>query len=373
MKNNKPLPAEFITAPAVFAVGNCYQIMVPVSCELLFGAEIGGKKYYDHSNGIIRSDTRIHRVSVPMEALDKTGEYTLFFNKVIKRKPYYTETEDEVRLTYKFFPVRSEGRINIYHLSDTHGSFSLPAETGSFFGDGIDLLILNGDILDHSGEIENFLLTFKLCEAITCGEHPCVFSRGNHDLRGFYAERLADYCPNDNGKSYYTFRLGKIWGIVMDCGEDKVDSHEEYGKTVACSQFRREETGFLKSVTEKGEYLSDGIEYRFVIVHNPFTYTLEPPFDIEQELFTEWADILKNGIKPNAIISGHLHETCVSEIGGRLDSKGQPCPVIIGSRNVGKENGEAGFIGCAIMLEDGKITVAFTDSKHNITEKTDLP
>lgn len=365
--NNGNEACGLLTTPAVFAVENTYQIMAPVKGEMLFWVEIGNEKYYDHSNGIIRSNTDMHRVSVPMDLLDNAREYTVCIKRIIERKPYFPETEETERFTYKFCPVRENGCINIYHLADTHGEFSLSSEAGKFFGDDIDLLILNGDILNHSGNIENFELTFKLCESITHGEHPCVFSRGNHDLRGFYAEKLAEYTPTHNGKSYYTFRLGRIWGVVLDCGEDKVDSHEEYGGTVCCSQFRREETAFLTSVAEKGDYLDSGIEYRLVIVHNPFTYTIEPPFDIEQDLFGNWADILKNSIKPDCIISGHLHDTVVSEIGGKLDSKGQPCPVIVGSDAIEDKNGnKTDFIGCAIKLDAEKISVSFTDSKHNI-------
>lgn len=365
--SNDNKACALLTAPAVFAVENTYQIMAPVSGEMLFWVEIGDEKYYDHSNGIIRSDTDMHRVSVPMDLLDRAGEYSVCIKRIIDRKPYFPETEETERFTYKFRPVRSEGRINIYHLADTHGEFAHSSRTGSFFGDDIDLLILNGDILDDSGEIENFELTFRLCEAITHGERPCVFSRGNHDLRGFYAEKLADYTPTQNGKSYYTFCLGKIWGIVFDCGEDKSDFHGEYGGAVCCSQFRREETQFLKAVAEKGDYLDSAIEYRLVVVHNPFTYTMEPPFDIEQDLFAEWTEILKDKIKPDCIISGHLHDTVVSEIGGKLDSKGQPCPVTVGSKPVYDKGGNlSDFIGCAITLDGGKISVSFTDSKHNV-------
>lgn len=90
---------EFKTCPAVFAVKNDYQIMVPVKSDLLFWVTVDGKNYYDHSNGIIRSSTRMHRVNVPMCALDKTGEYTVTYRKIIDRKPYFAETEEPVSAT----------------------------------------------------------------------------------------------------------------------------------------------------------------------------------------------------------------------------------------------------------------------------------
>jgi hypothetical protein len=349
--------------------------MVPVKSDVLFWVTVAGEDYFDHSNGIIRSSTRMHRVNVPMEALDQTGKYTINYRKIIERKPYFPTTEEPVSATYDFFPIIPGKPIHIYHLADTYGCFDLPAAAASYFGDEIDLLILNGDIPDHSGDIKHFDLIYELCSTITGGTKPCVFSRGNHDTRGFYAENIAEYTPTENGHSYFTFRLGPIWGIVMDCGEDKTDDHEEYGHTVCCHQFRLEETRYLENIIRhaKDEYLADGVKYRLVIVHNPFTYTIRPPFDIEQTLFKKWIDLLGDHVKPQAMISGHLHGTQVSHPGGALDSKGQTCPVVVGS-NILSENGvRCGYIGAALTLDGLNMKVEFTDHNQTVLEQDSFP
>lgn len=366
-----PLLSEFKTCPAVFAVKENYQIMVPTKSDVLFWVTVNGKNYFDHSNGIIRSATRMHRVNVPMSEIDAAGEYTVSYRKIIDRKPYFPETEPIESATYPFKPLAPEGKIRIYHLSDTHGTFDLPAQAGTYFGDDIDLLILNGDVPDHSGSVENFDLIFRLCEAVTGGSHPCIFSRGNHDTRGFYAENIAEYTPTENGHSYFTFRLGRLWGIVMDCGEDKTDDHAEYGHTVCCHEFREEETEYLKTIIKHAdeEYAASGVEYRVVIVHNPFSFTIQAPFDIEQPLFSEWLRLLAENVKPQAMISGHLHTTEISEIGGKLDSKGQICPVIVGSREiVNKDRKKVDFYGCAMTIDGGKMEVEFTNIRHEAVE-----
>ena len=363
---------ELKTAPAVFAIKDKYCIAVPVKNDVLFWVTVGDKKYYDHSNGIIRSAVGIHKVYVPMNELDSCGEYKVSYRKIIDRKPYFPELEDEVCLGYNFYPIKPEGSINIYHLADTHGCFEFPAKAAGFFGDDIDLLILNGDIPDHSGDVKNFDLIYELCSEITHGTKPCVFSRGNHDLRGTYAEKLADYTPANNGKSYYTFRLGRIWGILLDCGEDKNDDHEEYGGTVCCHAFRQEETEFLKDVVKNAEteYLADGIKYRLVISHVAFSHVLLPPFDIEQDTYKEWLDILKTHIKPNLMLCGHEHITKICDVGGEYDTLGQACPVIIGAVPH-RHGGDApfGFTGCALTLDGSKAVVRFTDDKKNIEEE----
>ena len=65
------------TSPAVFAVGNTYQIMVEVQQESLMSVKIADKVYYDESNGIMNSLSPLHSVSVPMEALDNAKAYTI--------------------------------------------------------------------------------------------------------------------------------------------------------------------------------------------------------------------------------------------------------------------------------------------------------
>ena len=82
------------TTPAVFAVGREYQIMVPVSENSLFWIETGGESFYDEQNGIMRSICSTHRVIVPMEVLDRAGEYTVCEREIIDRKPYFPETAE---------------------------------------------------------------------------------------------------------------------------------------------------------------------------------------------------------------------------------------------------------------------------------------
>lgn len=366
MKSVKILP-EMKTAPAVFAVKDKYQIAVPVKSDVLFWVTVGGEDYFDHSNGIIRSHVSLHKAEVPMEALNREGKYTVNYRKIVERKPYFSVTEETVSAEYEFFPVRADKPVHIYHLADTHGTFGLPASAASYFGDGIDLLILNGDIPDHSGDVKNFDLIYELCSAITGGMHPCVFSRGNHDTRGIYAENIADYTPTENGHSYYSFRLGPLWGIVLDCGEDKDDSHPEYGHTVCCHCFRREETEYLENIIKHAdeEYDGEGVVYKLVICHVPFTQTSNAPFDIERELFKKWADLLKEKVKPHLMLTGHNHKKCISHIGGKLDGKGQPCPVIVAAEAEFGENPR--YEGCAVTLDGKSAKIEFTDKDRNVS------
>lgn len=349
------------TAPAVFAVGNEYQIMVEVERESLMSVRVNDEIYYDESNGIMNSLSPIHRVSVPCEILNKAREYTVCIIPIIERKPYFTETEKQSEYTFKFNPV-PENNIRIYHLADAHNKISEPVNAAKCFGK-IDLLILNGDIINHSGEPERFSNIYEICAKITNGGIPVVFSRGNHDMRGNFAEKFADYTPSYNRKTYYTFKLGSIWGIVLDCGEDKIDSNAEYGFTVACHSFRKRQTEFIKKVIKnaENEYAQSDIKTKLVISHIPFTRKFEPPFDIEEDIYNEWSSLLKEYINPDLMLCGHTHKCVIDKIGGENDYHGQPCPVVVGS-----EPSEEKFIGCGFIINDEKIEVIFNDNHGKV-------
>ena len=351
--------------PAVFAVGEDYQIMVPVTSNSLFWIEIDGKSFYDEQNGIMRSLCLIHRVLVPMHILDMAKRYTVCEREIIDRKPYFPVTVDTVRTEFEFKPVPNDD-IRIYHVADTHNKVEEPVAASRLFGK-IDLLIMNGDIPEHSGQISNFYTIYSIAEKITHGKIPIVFARGNHDLRGYHAEEILQYTPNSNGNTYYTFKLGSVWGLVLDCGEDKDDTHAEYGLTVRCHIFRERQTEFIKYIIKNAgtEYNSKGIMHKIIISHNPFTYQLPEPFNIESEIYSEWARLIKENIKPELMICGHLHKLCISYKGDKMDNLGQPSTLIIGS-DVNNEY----HAGCGLTLKKGsKTEVTFCKSnglKENI-------
>lgn len=350
------------TAPAVFAVENTYQILVQIQAECLMWVQVGDTCYYDESNGILRSLSELHRVTVPMAELDAAGGYTVYVRPLVERKPYFTETAPVEEYPFSFRPVPAEG-IRAYHISDAHNMVAPPIQAARTFGE-IDLLILNGDVIDHSGDPSKFDNIYLICDALTHGEIPTVFSRGNHDMRGNFAEKFAEYTPNHLGNTYYTFRLGSLWGLLLDCGEDKDDASVEYGNTICCHAFRRRQTAFLKDLIRRAEetYAAPGITTRVVIAHNPFSNIFPAPFDIEQELYREWCTLLREHVKPQVMITGHKHTLEVWLPGCPEDKLGQPCPVVVGAR---PERGVY-FAGCGYVFGKDAVTVTFTDSEGTV-------
>lgn len=361
--------------PVVFSVSDTYHIMVPTVCETLMWVKVGNDMYFDESNGVMRSDVTVHRMIVPLSKLDEAKEYTIYCRKVIERKSYYSETSEIKEMRYDFFPVSGEN-IRAYHISDAHTLIDAPIKAASLFEERygkLSFLILNGDISSCSQSEKDFYNIYEIASKITHGNIPVVFSRGNHETRGVLAEKTVFYTPCNNGNTYYTVRLGNIWAIVLDCGEDKSDERIEYGNTICFHTFRKKVTEFIENTiaNAENEYDAEGVKYKLVIVHNPFTRKFMPPFNIEEELYSYWAKLLKENVKPHLMICGHKHEISLDMPGCENDVFGQPCPVVIASK---PDLENKCFAGAGFVFGSENIEIIFNNNerlieKHSIKMK----
>ena len=292
--------------PTVFCVGDTYQIIFLTEKPGMAWVEAGGEKYLDAQNGLLRWNDEMHRITVPREVIDRAGEYAVCYQEMADRKPYYPEHGDTVRRRYAFHPLREGQDIRICYLADTHGRVKEPVACAA--QREFDLLLMGGDIADHNSAKEDLWVLFKICSEAARGEKPVVFSRGNHDTRGRMAEYLPGMIGTDNGKTYFSFELPGVFGLVLDAGEDKRDFCREYGGTTCFERFRRQETKWLKQVYEEGKWKE--AELKIALCHIPFTMKHPEPFNIEEELYAEWTGLLdKMGVE--FLIAGHMHQLFV--------------------------------------------------------------
>jgi len=354
--------------PTVFAVEENYQIAVLCSSNSMVWVKIGEEIYCDEVGGLMRSLNKSHLITVPMNVLDSAGEYTVFEQEVTDRRSNFPKTNDVTEQTFSFKPVPRNKNIRAYHISDAHSRIEAPVNAAECFGK-IDFLILNGDIPDNSCTKENIENVFLLAGEISKGEIPVVFSRGNHDMRGTYAEYFCDIMPSNNGKSYYTVKLGGIWMLILDCGEDKLDSHAEYNNTIRCHAFRKRETEFIKQIAESDAYNAPDVTHKLVISHIPFTrQSANEEFAIEKDTYSMWGSMLKENIKPDLMICGHCHINRIYPVGGEFDSLNQPCTLVMASEVKGDY-----FAGCGFEFNNECIKVSFTDNTGKIDECSCIP
>lgn len=348
--------------PTVFVVKNDYQIFVTTHGETTVSVRVGEKLYHDSIGGIVRTKVPVHIVTVPQSELDKEKEYTVIYQRVLKKNYYGVDLDEPVEISFGFKPVPDD-KINVYHIADSHRLRKSVSEAGKYFGEELDLLIFNGDV--YECELEDYYSQLMFASEITKGARPVIASRGNHDVRGSFGEDYAKYNPTDNGLTYFTFRVGSVWGIVLDCGEDAADDYPRRSSITAFRPYKEEETEFVRAVAEVKEYEEDGIKHRLLISHHPIGMKLPAPYDIDEDLYEEWSRLVYNEMKPTLSLFGHTHETVICEEGGKCDAYGyQKGLAVIGSRPDFSE--KAGFIGCAIVLKDEDTEIFFTDEKGNI-------
>lgn len=363
------------SGPVVCAVGNAYEILVPVNCDALMSVTINGKSYCYHQNGIRRSDCVVQRFTVPMRELDEAGAYTLVYQKVIDRRAYSCLKGRAVSKTYSFRPLKPDREVCLYVMSDCHGIRGESENTCSFFGDKLDLLILNGDVSSSCETVEEALLPLDIAYAVTKGSVPCVITRGNHDLRGNFAQHLDELMPTADGKTYYEVCLGPLWLLVLDGGEDKDDAHREYGGTAAFHAMRQEETVFLEKLFSDptAGFRNPDARYRFVVSHIPIHFCCRDdpddnyPFDIENDIYSEWVKNLNGSVRPHLYIAGHLHREELWPVDSAQNARGLHCPTLIAGKPV--RRGDRDCLGAAIKLTSDSAEIFFTDKRHYIIEK----
>ncbi len=357
--------------PCVFVVGQEYQIAFNTTEFGVAWLEIGDKTYRSSRNGLMISETLIHKISVPMDVLDAAKSYRVCFRALPERKPYFPQLGELQTVEYSFRPVDASKPIRICMLADTHSRVDEPTRAAALLGE-IDLLIMNGDVPAESKTLEDIRAIYDLTSNVAHGEIPVVFARGNHDYRGRLATDLPDYIGTQAGRTWFTFRVGSLWGIVLDCGEDKEDDSIEYGGMVDCHDMRLSETEWIARVIENAqdEYLAPGVTARIAITHVPFPIRqIEDSgeiFNIEVPLFTQWTSLLRE-MRLDMMLCGHMHDayTVLPDtpdmrmpanfpviVGSAVHHEKRPCPL------PGHEN--ATYI-CAGIKIDEKIEITLSD------------
>ncbi len=355
--------------PTVFVIGEEYEILCNLTEGGLASISVGGCDYYEENAGTLPTDRTVVRIRVPQAALDAAGAYTVVYRKTILLRAYFPLFEDAVTETFAFTPVPKDGPVNVYYIADVHYRFALALDTVSYFGDGLHLLLANGDLGEVETE-ENYLEVCDFLGSATGGRVPVLMVRGNHDTRGRLAARFTDYFPAVGKNTYYTFTLPALAGVVLDCGEDKPDGYLHYDATHngdpvyngvnRFEAFRRRETEFLRSVNLPGDRPCIAISH---ICPSMTTSNPGDVFDIERELYAEWnAELERIGV--DVMLSGHLHRTFVLE---KHDSRAlvdNPYPVIVGARP-DRDN----ITGTAIILDKAGLTYRFTNTAHEVLEE----
>ncbi len=288
-------PYKIVSHPTVINTGKDYSVVFSTNDYGTGFVEYtyGGKEYrvFDENGGRLKSDSKIHSVSVPYEHLDN-NTYTVGSQRVIEQYSYGSYTGKTVCSDeYKFTPAPKENMTCLV-VSDWHRFNELAYSAVSYAGE-YDAVILLGDSspgVDFEEQVVNNVVNFS--GELSKGAKPTVYVRGNHETRGEYAGKILDALGLD--EFYYTVDLGEVSFLVLDSGEDKVDTHPEYGGMTDYYSYRKNMIDWLKTVEIEDE--------KVIALSHSWAIS-----DIEKDLsLAGWQELDRLGA--SLMLSGHTHE-----------------------------------------------------------------
>ena len=296
------LGSKFTYEPVVYAVEDTYQIVFSTNHPATAWVEIDGETYYDLYAGSMKSNDTVHKITVPQEKLDEAKAYSIHAEKMIYRGPFGGFKGDEISKNYIFRPVNSADGLVYYTMTDVHH-----AQTGAVDAansvENLDFLVILGDSVGMVEYEKDVQYSNMLAHEVTKGEIPVVYSRGNHEIKGAYAEELYKYVGSKNEDFYYWFTLSDVFGINLDLGEDHDDGWWEYYGTDRFTLYRNEQTKFLRDLVTTKPY--EEYSYTLLTCHIPVQF-VNARKDHE-DVKAEWTELI-NQIQPDLAVYGHQHD-----------------------------------------------------------------
>ena len=369
-------PCVISYGAVVYGVEDDYQIVFSTSDNAIAWVEIGGECYYDLYAGSMRSADRVHKIEVPQEVLDSAKGYSIHAKQMIYRGPFGGYLGPEISESYSFRPVDTSDGLSYFALSDVHEAVDAAARAAE---GNHDFIVLIGDLVSMVETEQDAQLANELAHRITGGEYPVIYARGNHEIKGEWAEDLYKYVGAKGQDYYYTVTLGDVFAVVLDMGEDHEDDWWEYYGTARFDLYRAEQTEFLKTILEDGAY--ENYRYRLALCHIPIVHV-----DGKFEPFKlEWTELL-NEMDIDMCLSGHKHklwpfipgqvepDSSLNAAGDYLTDFNFP-GFLVGRRSLSVEGGTQSdgndqYTGLRVRVDfsEGTQTASYVNSKGQILD-----
>ena len=156
--------------PVVYAVEDTYQITFTTKAKGEAWVVIDGVEYNDTYAGYRKSEDTIHKITVPMAALDKAGSYTVYTRAMYIRGPYCALQGSTISETYNWRGVDTSDGVQYYAFSDNHLTTGTVTDAASYWGDKLDFLVALGDTANWIDSERELTLLLHLASDITQGE-----------------------------------------------------------------------------------------------------------------------------------------------------------------------------------------------------------
>ncbi len=279
-------------------------------------------------HGLFDAYTTRHIVRLQGLEPGKTYAYRVVSQEFLQFEPYEVIFGATIASDISSFQAldRNSSEFSFVVINDVHEeSQALDQKLEQMDWDGVDLVFLNGDIINHFEEESQIFYGFlDVCVKHFAKRIPFIWVRGNHETRGLLARHLADYVDTPKGKFFYSLHHGPVHFTVLDSGEDKLDSHEVYAGLVDFDAYRDRQAEWLAQEINTPSFKK--ATFHIVLFHIPAFGGNE--WYGEQYLRRRWAPILKKaGI--DLLVCAHTHHFNVLE----PEEETHPYPVLINGKN----------------------------------------
>ena len=327
-KENIFCTKPYLQNPTVNGITIAWLTNVPVHSWVEYGIDGNLDERMDiYIDGQMKINNFHHKFRLENLKPGETYSYRVCSREVSLYEAYRKEFgETAVSETYTFrIPKENETNFKAIIFNDLHQSRAIIDLFSNIISDiNYDFVIFNGDNIDDPRNENQAVATLSyLNEKVGAESIPVIFLRGNHEIRNAYSIGLRSLLDYINDKTYGSFNWGDTRFVMLDCGEDKDDSHPAYSGMNDFSGLRKEQAVFLKEEIKSSAFKAAA---KRVLVHHIPVYGLGE--NAYNPSLTEWDGMLKNA-KFNISIHGHMHKFAYHP----KNSIGNNFPVVIGGGN----------------------------------------
>ncbi len=187
-----------------------------------------------------------------------------------------------------------------------------------------DRIIYNGDMINYmqNSSQEPYTGFINTSVNLFAQNKPFELVRGNHETRGNLSRHFMEYFPHKSGHIYNAYRWGDLEIILLDSGEDKIDTAEEYYGMASFYSYREEMVRWFKELIQTDEFRT--AKYRILICHFTMLLNNDKPTDKfggEPQLISLLTPLLKQ-CDIDMLISGHYHPATYTYMEKNYNNKG---------------------------------------------------
>ncbi len=257
----------------------------------------------------------------------ETYSYRVHSREIAVYEAYRKEFgETAVSETYTFrMPSEKDTDFTAVILNDIHQNLVLMDMYAELMKDiDYDFVVFNGDCIDDPRiEAQAVKSMSYMNEKVKAETIPVFYVRGNHEIRNAYSIGLRDLFDYVGDKTYGSFNWGDTRIVMLDCGEDKEDTHWVYYGLNDFTGLRKDQAAFLQKELKSREFKK--AEKRVLIHHIPIYGLREGAYN---PCFDEWGDILQKA-PFDICLNAHQHRFNYHPTG----KLGNNYPVVVGGGN----------------------------------------